>query len=154
MYLKLYPTPLFSSILCPSPFWGPAYEGIQFWASAAHGSGSWRVGTAMAWQHQTCFLACSAWMFQHALLGAVQQNPPLVRHPHGAPTLHAPGLTHWAALRGQTGPKRQCKVPAEYMIAVFAMYFICKPDVLTMYFERIGCVLTGKFDVLVYYAPG
>ena len=90
-------------------------------------------------------------MFQHALLGAVQQNPPLVRHPHGAPALHAPGLTHWAALRGQTGQKRQCKVPAEYMIAVFAMYFICKPDVLTMYFERIGCVLTEKIDVLVEY---
>ena len=60
----------------PSPFWGPAYQGIQFWASAAHGSGSWRVGTAMAWQHQTCFLACRAWMFQHALLGAVQQIYP------------------------------------------------------------------------------
>ena len=43
------------------------YQGIQFWASAAHGSGSWRVGTAMAWQHQTCFLADRAWMFQQAL---------------------------------------------------------------------------------------
>ena len=27
--------------------------------------------------------------------------------PHGAPTLHAPGLTHWSAVEGQTGPKRQ-----------------------------------------------
>ena len=26
---------------------------------------------------------------------------------HGAPTLHAPGLSHWAAVGGQTGPKRQ-----------------------------------------------
>ena len=100
MYWKLYPTSLFSSILYPSPFWGPAYQGIQFWASAAHGSGSWRVGTAMAWQHQTCFLACRAWMFQHALLGAVQQKPLLGRHPHGAPTLHAPGLTHTGLLWG------------------------------------------------------
>ena len=101
------PTLLFSFILWPSPLWGPAHQGIQFLASAAHGSGSWRVGTAMAWQHQTCFLASRAWMFQHALLGAVQQNPPLGRHPHGAPTLHAPGLTHWSAVGGQTGPKRQ-----------------------------------------------
>ena len=55
---------------------------------------------------------------------------------------------------GQTGPKREWKVSAKYICAVFTMYFICNPDVLTMYFERIGCVLTGKFDVLVYYAPG
>ncbi len=153
MYWMLYPTPLFSSIRCPSPFWGPAYEGIPFWASAAHGSGSWRVpvGTTIAWHHQTCFLACRAWMFQHALLGAVQQNPPLGRHPHGAPTLHAPGLTHWSAVGGQTGPKRQWKVPAKYINAVFTMYFICKPDVLSMYFEGIGCELTENFDVLVEY---
>ena len=102
---------------------------LQFWESAAHGSGSWRVGTAMAWQHQTCFLACRAWMFQHALLGAVQQNPPLGRHPHGAPTLHAPGLTHWSAVGGQTGPKRQWKVPAKYINDVFDMYCQCIRDV-------------------------
>ena len=57
--------------------------------------------------HHQCFLACRAWMFQHALLGAVQQKPLLVRHPHGAPALHAPGLTHWSDVGGQTGPKRQ-----------------------------------------------
>ena len=31
------------------------------------------------------------------------------------------------------------------------MYFICNPDVLTMYFEGIGCELTEKIDVLVEY---
>ena len=38
----------------------------------------------------------------HALLGSVQQKQLLVRHPHGDPTLHAPGLTHWAAVGDQT----------------------------------------------------
>jgi hypothetical protein len=113
MYWKLYPTTLFCSILCPSPFWGPTYQGIQIWASAAHGYGSCWVWGAMAWQHQTCFLADRACMFQHALLGAVLQKLLLVRHPHRPSTLHAPGLRHWAAVGGQTGPKRQWKVPAK-----------------------------------------
>jgi hypothetical protein len=82
---------------------------------------------------------------------AVQQNPPLGRHPHGAPALNAPGLTHWSAVGGQTEPKRQWKVPAEYINAVFTMNFIHNPDVLTMYFEGIGCELTEKIDVLVEY---
>ncbi len=46
-------------------------------------------------------------MFLHALLGAALQEPLLVRHPHGAPTLLAPGLTRWAAVGGKTGPKWQ-----------------------------------------------
>ena len=31
------------------------------------------------------------------------------------------------------------------------MYFIRNSDVLTMYFEGIGCELTEKIDVLVEY---
>ena len=31
------------------------------------------------------------------------------------------------------------------------MYFIRNSDVLTMYFEGIGCELTDKFDVFVGY---
>jgi hypothetical protein len=31
------------------------------------------------------------------------------------------------------------------------MYFIRNPDVLTMYFEGIGCELTEIIDVLVEY---
>ena len=107
VYWNLYPTPLFSTMLCPSLFWGPAYPGIQFQASAAHGSCSRWLGLAMAWQHQKCCFADLACKFQHSVLDAVLQISLLVRHPHGTPTLHAPGLTHWAALGGQTGLKRQ-----------------------------------------------
>jgi hypothetical protein len=43
----------------------PSLLGHPVLASAAHASGSWCLGTAMAWQHQTCFLqtgphACSS----------------------------------------------------------------------------------------------
>ena len=103
----LYPSLLFSFILWPSPLWGPAHQGIQFLASAGHGYGSWGVGAAMAWQHQTCFSAGRACTFQHAQLGALQQKPLLGRHPDGAPTVQAPDLTYWAAVGGQTGHKQQ-----------------------------------------------
>jgi hypothetical protein len=46
-------------------------------------------------------------MFLQALLGALLQKPLLVRHPHEPLTLHALDLTHWAAVGGQTGHKRQ-----------------------------------------------
>ena len=148
-----------TSHLCFPPYSAHHLSGAQPIRASSFGNqqpmglapATWRVGMAMAWQHRTCFLACRAWMFQHALLGAVQQNPPLGRQPHGAPALNAPGLTHWSAVGGQTGPRRQWKVPAEYINAVFTMYFIHNPDVLTMYFEGIGCELTEKNDVLVEY---
>ena len=101
------PTLLFSFIPWPSPLWGPAHQGIQFLASAGHGYGSWGVGAAMAWQHQTCFSAGRACTFQHAQLGALQQKPLLGMHPDGAPTVQAPDLTYWAAVGGQTGSKQQ-----------------------------------------------
>ncbi len=69
------PTLLFSFMSWPSPLWGPAHQGIQFLASATQGYGSWGVGAAMAWQHQTCFSAGMACTFQHAQLGALQQKP-------------------------------------------------------------------------------
>ncbi len=70
------------------------------WGQPRHGS------TRHAfWQTEH---ACSS-RIQHALLGAVLQKLLLVRHLHGTPTLHAPGLTRrrWAAVGDQTGPRRQ-----------------------------------------------
>ena len=55
-----------------------------------------------------------------------------------APTLHAPGLTHWAAAGDQTGHTRQRTVPAKYINDVFSMYFNCICDVLTTHFVFIG----------------
>ena len=48
----MYPTLLSSFISWPSPLWGPAHQGIQFLASAAHWYGCQVpvVGAAKAWQ--------------------------------------------------------------------------------------------------------
>ncbi len=129
MYWKVYPTLLFSFILWPSPFWGPAHQGIQFLASAAHGYGSWGVGAAMAWQHQKCFFAGRACTFQHAQLGALQLKPLLGRHPDVTPKVQAPDLTYWAAVggpnRAQTTVKSPSQVPEKNLSDVFTLYFEC-----------------------------
>ena len=104
-------------------------------------------------------------MFQHALLGAVLQKLLLVRHPHGPPALHAPGLRHWAAVGGQTGPKRQWKVPAKQInwciVYVFKMYLWCIDNVYVSCASHLcfphnmywRCIWLDYSSVLVMYLP-
>jgi hypothetical protein len=56
----------------------------------------------------------------------------------------------WGA---KQGPKDSAKyqLSSKYINAVFTMYFLCRPDVLSMYFEGIGCEVTENFNVLVEY---
>jgi hypothetical protein len=141
MYRKLYPTLLFSFILLPSPFWGPAHQGIQFLASA----GSWGMGVAMAWQHQACFFAGRACTFQHAQLGALQQKPLLGKKSKWGP--YSPGSrpnilgSCGEPNRAQMTVKSPSKVPEKNLDDVFTLYFKCIWGVLTMNHTSIdGCV--------------
>jgi hypothetical protein len=113
----LYPTLLFSFIPWPSPLWGPAHQGIQFLASAGHGYGSWGVGAAMAWQHQTCF---SAGKHAHSSMPSwvpCSRNHSwrvLGMHPDGAPTVQAPDLgLLWGARQGTNNSEKSQSSPRE-----------------------------------------
>jgi hypothetical protein len=105
------------------------------------------------------FILISNWFltnfrFQHALLGAVLQKLLMVRHLHWAPTLHAPGLRHWAAVGGQTGPKRRWKVPVKWIdwciVYVFPMYLWSIDNVFCMYCIRVT-LLSGTVQRNKWY---
>ena len=110
-------TPVFLHTLAitslgPSPAGHPVFGISSPWVCHA---GSWGVGAATAWQHQTCFLQAGhahssmpSWVLcsrNHSWAGC--------RHPDGAPKVEAPDLTYWAAVEGQTGHKQQWKVPVK-----------------------------------------